>query len=201
MLWVYYTNYESAALASLAIKGQLQTDRVFPHFGTTQLPIGLRGLLIATVVAAGMSTLSSFLNSSPASTVGDFYLPFAGEERSSQHYVQVSSWITVGWAMVQLLVALASIELSRSVVNEVLDIQSLTGGLILGVFGLGRLKTTIPSKASISGLAIGAVLLIITRIFMDVSWQWYALIGGLTTYLPLSVQRHVSALDSSRRAT
>jgi SSS family solute:Na+ symporter len=183
MLWVYYTKYESVALASLAIKGQIQTDRVFPHFVTTQFPIGLRGLLIATVVAAGMSTLSSSLNSSAASTVGDFYLPFAGEERSSQHYVQVSRWITVGWGMVQLLVALASIALSRNVVDEVLGIQSLTGGLILGVFGLGHLKTTIPSEASIPGLAIGAVVLIIRRIFMDVSWQWYALIEGLTTYL------------------
>ena len=182
MLWVYYTNYEPAALTSLAIEGQIQTDRVFPHFVTTQLPIGLRGLLIAAVVAAGiMSILSFSLNSSAASTVGDFYLPFAGEERSSQHYVQVSRWITVGWAMVQLLVALAAIALSRSVVDEVLGIQSLTGRLILGAFGLSRLKTTIPSKTLISGLAIGAVVLIITRIFTDVSWQWYALIGFLTT--------------------
>ena len=127
MLWVYYTYYEPAALTSLAIEGQIQTDRVFPHFVTTQLPIGLRGLLIAAVVAAGiMSILSSSLNSSVASTVGDFCLPFAGEERSSQHYVQVSRLITVGWAMVQLLVALAAIALSRSVVDEVLGIQSLT---------------------------------------------------------------------------
>ena len=182
MLWVYYTNYEPAALTSLVIEGQIQTDRVFPHFVTTQLPIGLHGLLIAAVVAAGiMSILSSSLNSSTASTVRDFYLPFAGEERSSQHYVQVSSWITVGWAMVQLLVALAVIAVSLSVVDEVLGIQSLTGGLILGAFGLSRLKTTIPSKALISGLAIGAVVLVITRIFTDVSWQGYALIGCLTT--------------------
>jgi len=115
--------------------------------------------------------------------MGDFYLPFAGNERSSQHYVQVSRWITAAWAVVQLLVALAAIALSRSVVDAVLGIQSLTGGLILGAFGLGRLKTTITSKALISGLAIGAVVLIITRAFTDVSWQWYALIGCPTTYM------------------
>ena len=134
--------------------------------------------------------------------MGDFYLPFAGNERSSQHYVQVSRWITAAWAVVQLLVALAAIALSRSVVDAVLGIQSLTGGLILGAFGLGRLKTTITSKALISGLAIGAVVLIITRAFTDVSWQWYALIGCLTTSTAaLSVTSILSAFDSSRRLT
>lgn len=200
MLWVYYTNYETTLLAGIVTEGQIQTDRVFPHFITTQLPVGFRGLLIAAIVAAGMSTLSSSLNSSAASTVGDFYLTFTGEHRSPQHNLRVSKWITVGWALVQFLVALTAIGLSRSVVDEVLGIQSLTGGLLLAAFGLGLLKMQVPSKALIVGLSLGAVFLFFTRIFTDISWQWYALIGCLTTYTTtLCATSILRALNGSRR--
>ena len=202
MLWVYYTNYEPTFLARLATEGQIQTDRVFPHFIATHLPIGLRGLLIAAIVAAGMSTLSSSLNSSAASTVGDFYLPFTNERGSPQHHLRVSKWITVGWALVQFLVALTAIGLSRSVVDEALGIQSLTGGLLLGVFALSFLRTQVPSRALILGLAVGAATLFFTRILTDISWQWYALIGCLTTSTAaLSVTSILSAFGSSRRLT
>ena len=50
-------------------------DEVFGLFIVTKLPVGVRGILVAAVLAAAMSTLSSSLNSSSNALVTDFYRP------------------------------------------------------------------------------------------------------------------------------
>ena len=181
MLWVYYTAHAPEALAAITRDGQLQTDRIFPLFMMSHLPVGLRGLMVAAIVAAAMSTLSSSLNSSAASTVGDFYMPWTAGVRSDAHYLRVSRWATIGWAVVQVGVALVAIELSSRVVDEVLGIQSFTGGLMLGLFLIGGLTATRSPVAVGADLVIGAVATLAVRVLTDVSWQWYALVGSLTT--------------------
>ena len=181
MLWVYYTSYAPEVLASLMVGERVQTDRVFPTFMMSHLPTGIRGLLVAAIVAAAMSTLSSSLNSSAASTLGDFYIPLTGGERSDRHYLWVSRWATVGWGVVQIVVALLAIQLSSRVVDEVLGIQSFAGGPVLGAFLLA-LSAAPSAAATATGVAAGALVLLLVRLFTEVSWQWYALIGAMVTF-------------------
>lgn len=148
----------------------------------THLPNGIRGLVVAAIVAAAMSTLSSSLNSSAASTVGDFYMPLTGKTRSERHYLGASRWATVAWAGVQVVVAVVAVGLSSRVVDEVLGIQSFTSGLLLGVFLL-VLTTARRAAGPIIGLSVGAMTLLALRLFTSVSWQWYALVGALTTFV------------------
>ena len=58
---------------------------VFPTFITTQMPIGLVGLLIAAIFAAAMSTIAGELAALSTATVIDFYRRFVRPtaERSS----------------------------------------------------------------------------------------------------------------------
>ena len=181
LLWVYYTTYAPDGLAAITVDGVVQTDRIFPTFMMTHLPTGVRGLVVAAIVAAAMSTLSSSLNSSAASTVGDFYMPLTGATRSDRHYLRASRWATVVWAVIQMAVAVAAVELSSRVVDEVLGIQSFTGGLLLGVF---LLALTPARRAAVpaTGMVAGATVLVALRLLTAVSWQWYVLIGTLTTF-------------------
>ena len=181
LLWTWHTAYAPDALAPLSMAGEVQTDRIFPAFIATQLPVGLRGLLLAAILAAAMSTLSSSLNSSAASTLGDFYLPLTGRSRSEGHYLRAARLATAGWGIVQFTVALAAIALSQRVIDEVLGIQSFTGGLILGCAGLCLLRLRATPAAPLAGMACGAAVLIVVRLASDISWQWYALIGSLVT--------------------
>ena len=181
MLWVYYSTYAPDGLAAITVGGVVQTDRIFPTFMMTHLPAGIRGLVVAAIVAAAMSTLSSSLNSSAASTVGDFYMPLTGATRSDQHYLGVSRWTTVLWAVVQMVVAVVAVALSRRVVDEVLGIQSFTAGLLLGLFLLA-LTPTRRAAAPATGVMVGATVLVALRLLTTVSWQWYVLVGSLTTF-------------------
>ena len=186
MLWVYYTNYAQGDLSVFSLEGQIQTDRILPHFMVTHLPVGLLGLLLAAIFAAGMSTLSSSLNSSSAALMADFYMPYTRYARSEEHYLRVSRWTTVGWGLIQLCVAILAIQLSTRVVDEVLGIASFTNGVLLGTFLLAIFTTRVGSRSVLTGIVVGILFMTTLRAstalnIIMVSWQWYVLIGSVVT--------------------
>jgi solute:Na+ symporter, SSS family len=191
MLFVYYTGHAPGELAAMTVDGRVQTDRLFPQFIVTHMPPGITGLVVAAVFAAAMSTLSSSLNSSAAAVVGDFYLPLTDGRRSDGHYLTVSRWVTAGWGLVQIGVALAAIELSRSVVDEVLGIASFTSGLILGMFLLGTLTSRVDERAAVAGVVAGTAVMLGVKLGTPVNWQWYVLIGSVTTFLAGVLASHL----------
>ncbi len=182
MLYVYYTGHAPGEIANFTLNGKLQTDRIFPHFIVTHLPEGIVGLVIAAIFAAAMSTLSSSLNSSAATAIGDFYLPMTGGKKSDAHYLSVSRWLTAVWGVVQITVAIAAINLSSRVVDEVLGIAAFTNGVILGLFFLGTFTRRVGQKAAFVGILVGASIMLWVKLQTAVSWQWYVLIGSLATF-------------------
>ena len=183
MLYVFYTGQAANEIASFTLNGKLQTDRIFPHFIVTHLPVGVVGLVMAAIFAAAMSTLASSLNSSAATAVGDFYIPMTGGEKGDAHYLTVSKVLTAVWGVVQITVAIAAIRLSSRVVDEVLGIASFTNGVILGLFFLGTFTKRVGQTAAFVGIIAGAALMLYVKLQTGVSWQWYVLIGSVTTFL------------------
>ena len=181
MLFVFYSGAGAAEAGAFVVNGQLQADRIFPQFIVTHLPPGVVGLVVAAIFAAAMSTLSSSLNSSSAASIADFYVPFTHGRRGDAHYLRASKLMTVVWGMVQISVALAAIQISRSAVNEVLAIASFTNGVILGVFFLGTFTERVGEAAAFAGIAVGSAVMMTVWAVGGVSWQWYTLIGSLTT--------------------
>lgn len=197
MLFVFYSGAGVGQTAAFTIGGRVQADRIFPHFIVSQLPPGVVGLVIAAIFAAAMSTLSSSLNSSAAAAVADFYMPLTGARKSDAHYLRVSKLLTVGWGLVQIAVAVAAIWISQSVVTEVLAIASFTNGVILGVFFLGSFTRRVGEGAAFVGIAAGTAVMLTVWLRGGVSWQWYTLIGSLTT-LTMGVMAGL-AIDRMRK--
>lgn len=177
MLFVFYHDFPILP-ADVATRA----DRVFPHFIVTQLPHGLVGLVIAAIFAAAMSTLSSSLNSSAATAVTDFYRPLLAPDRSDRHYLNVSRGFTAFWGVVQILVAVVAITMHQRVVDAVLSIASFTNGPILGVFFLGALTKRVGRIGALSGIIAGIAVMIFVWAQLQVSWQWYVLIGSAVTF-------------------
>lgn len=180
MLFVYYTQHAPDEIAAFTRDGRLLTDRIFPYFIVRHLPPGIVGLVLAAIFAAAMSTLSSSLNSSSAAAVNDFYIPATRGRRDGGHYLTVSRALTATFGALQMAVAVIAISLSSRVVDEVLGIASFTNGLILGLFLLGTF-TAASQRAAFAGLLGGAIVMLGVKLGTAVSWQWYVLIGSLTT--------------------
>ena len=181
LLWSFYEAGESDALAAITTGGAVQPDRVFPLFLMTELPTGLRGLVLAAVLAAAMSTLSSSLNSSAASTVGDFGPAGGGAPRSEAQALGASRRATAAWAVVQAAVAIAAIGVSQRIVDDVLTVQFFSGGLMLGTFLLSVLVSRPTPRVGIAGLGGGLAAIAAVSLWTDLSWQWYVLVGAAAT--------------------
>jgi SSS family solute:Na+ symporter len=66
----------------------------------TFLPHGLLGLLVASLTAAYVSTMSTHLNWGSSYLVHDFYRRFVSRDASERHYVWISRAVTVGLMIV-----------------------------------------------------------------------------------------------------
>jgi SSS family transporter len=181
MLYVFYNNYASHEMNAFLVDGRLRADRVFPHFIVNHLPTGIVGLVIAAIAAAAFT---SSLNSQAATTMADFYMPMTRGKKTDEHYLRASKLFTFLWGTVQITAGMmAAFYLSRSMVDQVLDIQSFTNGVILGIFFLGTFTKRVQSRAAIAGIITGAAVMLFVKFRTPISWQWYVLIGSLVTFV------------------
>jgi len=201
MLFVYYTRVAPAELSAFTAAGEIASDRVFPHFIVSHLPVGLVGLVLAAILAAAMSTLSSSLNSSSAAAMGDFILPRRGASLSDATKLAWSRRLTVVFAVVQAGAAMAAIQLSRRVVDEVLGLAAFTSGLILGLFLLGTLTRRVRERGALAGVAAGTAVMLGVKLGTAVSWQWYVLIGTAVTFAVGWVTSYEVGHGPDRRAS
>ena len=85
-----------AALASLVLYPAFpDNEAVYPRMMMDLLPVGLRGLMLASFFAAFMSCLSTYLNLSSAYFINDFYKPFIRPGAGERHYIKVARLIVL----------------------------------------------------------------------------------------------------------
>ena len=159
-----------------------ENDRIFPRFIVEYLPHGVRGIMIAAILAAAMSNLSSSLNALASTTVVDFYRPFLRKTAGAGAQLRVSRWITVFWGVALAVLAVLSRRVP-SVLEAGLTIASITYGSMLGVFLLGVWTRRANQKGSILGMAFGLVSMLSIWAFSQIAFTWYVLIGTAITFV------------------
>ncbi|WP_242202181.1 sodium:solute symporter family protein [Aestuariivivens insulae] len=78
---------EMSALESISSN---DLEIILPKVINFHVPVGIKGLLLAGLLAAFMSTFSAFVNSGPAYIVNDIYKKYFKPEASPKHYVKAS---------------------------------------------------------------------------------------------------------------
>ena len=120
---------ESHLLNEAITKG----DQVFPYFIATELPIGIKGLMIAAIMAASMSTVDSALNSSATVLFIDFYKQYINPEASEKSSLLFLRFSTIIWGILGIGFALLMIQ-AKSALDVWWQISGIFGGGILGLF-------------------------------------------------------------------
>ncbi len=161
-------------------------DAIFASFIVEQLPPGIRGLLIAGVFAAAMSSLSSSINSLASASAYDFWAPARGLEADEARILEAGKRFTLLWAAFLVVGAILFIPLSEGTpaVEVALAVASMVYGGLLGAFGLGLLVPRADQTSVIRGMAagIGTVALIWGLAREQVGWPWFVLIGTTITF-------------------
>lgn len=148
-------------------------DEVFPFFIATELPVGIKGLMIAAIMAASMSTVDSALNSSATILFIDFYKKYfkpSTSEKGSLKFLRLS---TIIWGVLGIGFALLMIQ-AKSALDVWWQISGIFGGGILGLFLLAIYNVRITRLQGILSVAF-SILIIIWGTFlrdlpMNYSW-------------------------------
>ena len=161
----------------------VKSDEIFPMFIINVLPHGVRGIIIAGLFAAAMSTLAASMSSLSSSTILDLYLPFTKKEISETKKLKVSRMVTVVWAILLIISAVSFMESSKAVVEIALSIASFTYGGLLGTFLLGIFVKKAKQPGSLFGFSFGILTMIAVISLHLVAWTWYTLIGVIATLI------------------
>ncbi|MCZ7555885.1 MAG: sodium:solute symporter [Bacteroidia bacterium] len=173
--------------------GGMNANDVFAVFIIHQLPPGLTGLVIAGILAAAMSTLSSSISALGSATMMDYVLPLLREPLSPARALRVSRLLSIGWAILLLLTAALFIGTAQTVVELALSIASYTYGGLLGIFLLGVLRGHYRSAAVLIGFIAGIIASGCIILLTPLAWTWYTPAGAAATvaaaWLANSMQR------------
>ena len=176
------------------------TDYIFPHFIKTVLTPGLRGLLIAALLAAAMSSLDSALNALSSTFYIDIYKRYIRPDTTEKHAVTISRYFVIIFAAVLAIVAMQCGK-TESVLWLGFKIFGYTYGAMIGVFLIAVLTDR-------RGNDIANVVIMVTSVLVvlfltadsigplqgmrstilsplgieQVSWKWSIIIGSVWTF-------------------
>ena len=217
LLWVYYQGATPEAL------GLSRADEIFPKYIIEGLPAGISGLILAGIIAAAMSTLSSSLNSLASSSMMDLYERFRGEAIEEAKALKISRGLTLFWGIVFIIFASLFEDTQNPVVELGLAIASFTYGGLLGVFLLGLLNKQTTQADAVIAFFITIVFMVLVifgvwyspeegwvfllqptddvvaaRGLRAIGWPWYTVIGTMAT---LGIGSLLGVRHSKRRGS
>ncbi len=164
------------------LPANFEPDRILPFFVVTALPVGVKGLVIAAIMAATMSSISSGVNSITTATFVDFYRRYFRAESTAQQFLQLSRRFTLFWGVAATLMGLFVGRL-----GTVLEISAKTNsfftGVLLGIFLLGILTLRANWQGAGLGALVGLAVVVYVGTMTAISFFWYAPIGFALTML------------------
>ncbi len=166
--------------------GQISRDaeQVLPVVLGRMLPAGVKGLVIAGLIAAAMSTFDSTLNAGASCIVKDIYASYVRPEADERALMAVSRWATVGLCAAGVLLA--------AVVPNINRIWGLiTMGIGAGMFVPLFLRWYWPRFNGL-GFAAGTAAGIVGALLFD-AWLAWPLYHSFPTVIGLAFSFAVAA--------
>ena len=200
LLWVYYQAHPDPTLPKTP-------NETFCHFILYEMPVGLRGLLIAGIFATAMGSLSTALNALATSFTRDWYEPYLNPEATDEQSLRAVRWATVWFSVLMIIVAsttsyLVVVHPNVRIIPIVIGIFGYTYGSLLGVFFAGMLTKARGNDrgniiamivgftvvAILSGLPNGIANIFGTQLYTQPGWlpvlafPWWICFGTIVTF-------------------
>ncbi|HSV99980.1 MAG TPA: sodium/solute symporter [Sedimentisphaerales bacterium] len=148
-------------------------DEAFPYYIATQLPAGVKGLILAAILAAAMSTIDSGLNCSATVLLVDFYKRYVNPQVSDRTSLWCLRVTTVVWGLLGTGFAILMIR-EKSALDRWWQISGIFGGGILGLFLLGLLGVRLRLREGLLAIcaSIGVISWGTFARDLPTAWKW-----------------------------
>lgn len=147
-------------LVAVAIQPTLDANQALPFVIKTLLPVGLRGLVIASVISIVMSSADSFLNAASVALIGDVVNPLRRRPVSDRTGMRLAKLTTLG-------VGLGAVWFAMKIEN-VLDILLFSYNFWAPVILVPLVATLIGVKANRKTFLVGAFCGVVSLSI----WHW-----------------------------
>ena len=161
-------------LAGAVLFKEIAPNEMYATMVDRLLPTGVKGLVVAALLAALMSSLSSVFNSSSTLAVMDFYHKFR-PGASEKELVRAGQFATVVVVVIGVLWLPFIGKMSNQLYVYLQSVQAYISPPIAVVFLLGLLWRRLNGAGALSALLVGFVFgafRFITEIGMKVGWDW-----------------------------
>ena len=149
--------------------------QVFPQFILERMPTGLKGLMMAGLFAAALTTILSALNAMSAAFVTDYYRK-AAPGRTDKHYLAVSRWAVVGWGLIVGAFAAMCVYWhdgsGETLIQFALKVMIFAYAGLVGVYFCAIFTKQGSTSSVIAGLITGAVVVLVQE---PVVWMVWAI--------------------------
>src|SRR5882724_4092854 len=140
LLWVFYQTHQDLVVPKTP-------NEIFCHYILYEMPVGIRGLLLAGIFATAMGSLSTALNALATSFTRDWYVTYIRPGADGEESLRAVRWATVGFSILMILVASTTsyfviVRPNVRIIPIVLGIYGYTYGSVLGIFLAGMLTKT-----------------------------------------------------------
>lgn len=164
------------------------TDYVFIRFVLDYLPKGIIGLLIATILCAGMSSTASEINALASTTTVDIYKRLIRPGAEARHYVVASKSFTLMWGVIAMLFAAFGM-LFENLIQYVNIVGSIFYGTILGIFLTAFFLKKVFGWSVFIAAVISQITVLLCFWLTDIGFLWYNVIGcGMVMTMSLLIQ-------------
>jgi SSS family solute:Na+ symporter len=200
LLWVFYQTHNDPALPK-------SPNEIFCHYILYEMPVGIRGLLLAGIFATAMGSLSTAINALATSFTRDWYEPYINPGSTGEQSLRAVRWATVAFSALMIVVASTTAYVvivypNVRIIPIVLGIYGYTYGSVLGIFLTGMLTKSRGSNvgnilamiigfivvAILSGLPNNIASLFGTTVYRQPDWlpvmefPWWICFGTIVTF-------------------
>ncbi len=151
-LFVFFQEFPAVA-ASEMLNGERAPEQILPYFINNHLPAGVAGIVIASALAAAMSSLDSSINAISTVSVVDIYRRHIKPNENDKHYLK-AAWVIASISAAFMMggaIYLATAE-TKTLQDTATILTSILGGGLLGLYLIGFFTKKGDARAAWAGL-------------------------------------------------
>lgn len=133
---------------------EMKVDNIYPHFIATQLPFGIKGLILAAILASAMSSIDSSLNGIATLFFTDIYLRYKNKHPGKEKSMKILHRVSIISGIIAIGVAISMLRI-KSIWDVWFTTSTILGGAVFGIFMLGFISKKVNNAAAIVGSILG----------------------------------------------
>ncbi len=133
------------------------------------VPVGVRGILLASLFGAIQSTVSAVLNSTSTVFTIDIYKRMVNKNASDRHYVSMGRWSSFVIIIISIVLAGFIGKLGSSLFVYIQTLYAFFAPPFAAIFVLGILFRRINGKGATTSIIVGFVFAVLIKIYVNYS--------------------------------